>query len=268
MHHLKFDHAIITVFDLETAMKDFSAAGFTVFFGGEHKGGYTHNALIVFADGGYLELIAPTDPTLLLSDARKAGGNFLSIFKAGEGFAGYVFHTNDIAVEVERLRAHDLHIDQPKSGGRQRADGKQLEWQSAMFAGTTTPFYITDVTPRELRVPADTEKTTHANRVSGAAGIVVVVPDINAGAAKYQTMLQLEPMSGASIADAKTAKFIMNDFTVTLAAPDETDGPIARHLEQRGETPYLLQLRTNESASMRILDLALTHAARIEIEKG
>ncbi len=252
MHHLKFDHAIIAVFDLETAMKDFSAAGFTVFFGGEHKGGHTHNALIVFADGGYLELIAPTDPALFSSDAREAGGNFLSVFKAGEGFVGYVFQTTDIAMEVERLRAHDLPIDLPKSGGRQRADGQQLKWQAAMFPGTTTPFYIADVTPRELRVPADTDKTTHANGVSGVAGIVVTVPDINALTEQYQKMLQLEPLSGASIVDAKTVEFVINNFTVTLAAPDETDSPIARYFEQRGETPYLLQLRTNESASTRI----------------
>jgi len=179
-------------------------------------------------------LIAPTDPALLSSDAVEMEGNFLSVFKTGEGFVGYVFHTTDIAMEVERLRAHDLPIDLPKSGGRQRADGQQLEWQAAMFPGTTTPFCIADVTPRELRVPADTDKTTHANGISGAAGIVAAVPDINAGATKYQKMLQLEPLSGASIVDAKTAEFVINDFTVILAAPDETDSPIVRHFEQRG----------------------------------
>ena len=52
------DHIVILVTDLQTAIDDYRALGFTVTFGGEHADGNTHNALVPFADGSYFELIA------------------------------------------------------------------------------------------------------------------------------------------------------------------------------------------------------------------
>jgi hypothetical protein len=56
------DHVVIVVRDLAQASADFAAAGFTVTPGGEHADGATHNALIPFADGAYIELIAFKEP--------------------------------------------------------------------------------------------------------------------------------------------------------------------------------------------------------------
>src|SRR5439155_20766639 len=55
---LQLDHLVIRVHDLDQAVKDFTALGFTVTLGGEHPGWGSRNALIPFADGSYLELIA------------------------------------------------------------------------------------------------------------------------------------------------------------------------------------------------------------------
>ena len=52
------DHIVILVADLDRAQAEYAAAGFTVVPGGEHAGGLTHNALVAFADGTYLELLA------------------------------------------------------------------------------------------------------------------------------------------------------------------------------------------------------------------
>src|SRR5690349_16737047 len=57
------DHVVILVQDLDTASADYTDLGFTVVPGGEHTGGATHNALIAFADGTYLELIAFKRPS-------------------------------------------------------------------------------------------------------------------------------------------------------------------------------------------------------------
>ena len=51
------DHIVIAVPDLDVARKSYEALGFTVVPGGRHPVG-THNALIAFADGAYVELIA------------------------------------------------------------------------------------------------------------------------------------------------------------------------------------------------------------------
>ena len=59
---LQLDHLVILVRDLESAIADYTALGFTVQRGGTHADGATHNALVGFADGSYLELIAFLKP--------------------------------------------------------------------------------------------------------------------------------------------------------------------------------------------------------------
>ncbi len=54
---LAVDHIVIMVPDLNAAIRDYTELGFTVIPGGSHPAG-THNALIAFADGAYIELIA------------------------------------------------------------------------------------------------------------------------------------------------------------------------------------------------------------------
>ena len=51
----QFDHAVIFVSDLEKAIADFADLGFDVVRGGSH--GSTENALIIFANQTYLELL-------------------------------------------------------------------------------------------------------------------------------------------------------------------------------------------------------------------
>ena len=55
---LSLDHIVILVDELEAAITHYEALGFTVQRGGTHADGATHNALVGFADGSYLELIA------------------------------------------------------------------------------------------------------------------------------------------------------------------------------------------------------------------
>ena len=55
---LALDHIVIAVHNLEAAIADYRAMGFQVLVGGQHPGRTSHNALIVFADGAYLEIIA------------------------------------------------------------------------------------------------------------------------------------------------------------------------------------------------------------------
>ena len=52
------DHIVIVAQDLNVVIASYAAAGFTVAPGGTHADGATHNALIVFADDTYIELIA------------------------------------------------------------------------------------------------------------------------------------------------------------------------------------------------------------------
>ena len=55
---LSIDHIVIAVADLDAAVRDYTALGFTVLPGGEHPRG-SRNALVVFADGAYLAATRP-----------------------------------------------------------------------------------------------------------------------------------------------------------------------------------------------------------------
>jgi catechol 2,3-dioxygenase-like lactoylglutathione lyase family enzyme len=56
------DHVVIAVNDLDRAVADYQSLGFTVYPGGVHHGGVSHNALIVFEDGPAAKAF---DPKLL-----------------------------------------------------------------------------------------------------------------------------------------------------------------------------------------------------------
>jgi catechol 2,3-dioxygenase-like lactoylglutathione lyase family enzyme len=258
---LVFDHAIILVHDLEKATSDYRALGFNVFFGGEHVGGKTHNALIVFQDGTYLELLAPTDPALLENIDPNDRANFLFMFARGEGFGGYAMCASDLQAEVDRMQARGLSVNLRPPNGRARPDGQQLRWRSAMFEGTMTPFFIQDDTPRNLRVTDDSAQTLQPNGVTGVAGIMVASNNLNNEIVRYSAILDAPPQQQ----DATTADFALGGTTITLAVPAGDESDVGDYLTQRGEVPYKLWLWTNNGDKAGALDSVSTHGAHIEL---
>ncbi len=190
---LKFDHAVILVHDLEQAAVDYRTLGFNVFYGGQHADGKTHNALIVFQDGSYLELLAPTDPALLNHIDPTDRSNFLFMFERGEGVGGFALQSDDLAADTAAMRERGLDVQMSPPGGRTRPDGTALHWQSAMLSGTMTPFFIQDLTPRNLRVPDDADKARHENGVKSVIALNVPTHDLEAGIGYYQAILGQPP---------------------------------------------------------------------------
>jgi hypothetical protein len=161
---LKLDHAIIAVADLDPAVEDYRALGFTVIYGGRHASGATHNALICFQDGTYLELLAPTgDP------AQPGAPDYSPLVLHGEGLVGYALLSTDLTADAEALRSRGVQVGEISEGRRLRKDGIELHWRTATIDGGMSPFLIEDITPRHLRVPDDLTTITHANGVSGIA---------------------------------------------------------------------------------------------------
>ena len=184
---LTLDHVVILVGDLEQAIAGYSALGFTVQRGGTHADGATHNALVGFADGSYLELIAFIRPK---PDHRWGGW----AARGHSGFIDYALLPSSVGAVVDRARVAGLVYQGPSDGGRQRLDGEVLRWQTGTPPTSELPFLCGDITPRSLRV-VEGNVRVHANGVSGIASITVLVADLPASVARYQALLGAAPAS-------------------------------------------------------------------------
>jgi hypothetical protein len=158
------DHVVYVARDLAATVEDYRRRGFTVTPGGEHAGGVTHNALVCFADGSYLELVAfrRPDPTHRWWRHASTGG-----------FADFAVLSDDLAEDLSALK--DLVVREAAEGGRTRPDGVSLRWRAA-FLRAPLPFIIEDLTPRDLRVPGG-DAARHANGITGVATLNVAARD-------------------------------------------------------------------------------------------
>jgi hypothetical protein len=255
------DHVVILVSDLTSASADYTAFGFTVVPGGEHAGGATHNALVVFADDSYLELIA-----FKRSAPEHHWWRHVAL---GEGIIDFALLPSMIEADIAAARERGLTIEGPYEGGRLRPDGERIAWQTGRASTADLPFLCGDVTPRALRVPGGAIRQ-HANGASGIASVLVAVADLGASATRYRALLGVPEREavqvGAAPPGTRAAAFMLGAAEITLAMPGEAlDSPLRERLMQRGEGPFALTLRTSAQAAPISLDLARTHGARIEM---
>ena len=210
---LHFDHAIILVKDLYKGIEHYKKAGFNPFFGGVHAGGKTHNALIVFADGTYLELLAPTRPELLDNLDPNDHSSFLFLLAQGEGLGGFALFSDNLPADVEAMQARGFDVVLKPTNGRARPDGQELRWRTATRDNDSmTPFFIQDETPRNLRVPDDEATTTQKNGIRRIAGLTIAVPDLVTAIQQYQQITGLE---NSSVSE-NTARLLLDNVKLIL----------------------------------------------------
>ena len=186
----QIDHVVVVVPNLETAVHSAESAGFTVVPGGSHAGGVTHNALIIFRDGTYIELIAflvePEDQHY-----------FSKRHRLGSGLAEFALLSTNLAEDVAAIQRRGVPFPPPTHLGRERPDGVRLNWRMSLPATVHPergfPFLIEDTTNRSLRVPSSARETTHANGAIGVAGVSVVVSDLETAAPEYRAILDAPP---------------------------------------------------------------------------
>ncbi|WP_225772219.1 VOC family protein [Inquilinus sp. Marseille-Q2685] len=241
---LSLDHVVIAVRDLERTVADYQALGFTVVPGGEHTHGASRNALIVFADGAYVELIAFRRPNPEFRWWRV-------LSEAGDGLVDFALLPGDIAADVAAAKARGLELEGPTDGGRLRPDGQRLEWRTARAATSDLPFLCGDVTPRQLRVP-EGDVRRHPNGALGIAGIEIAVADAGVSARRYGALLGTAVDPGAPVA-------LGDGQSVRLLGPDRAGAALAT----RGEGPVSLTLRVAPGSATGDLDPARTQGVRI-----
>jgi len=261
-----FDHIVIAVNDLEQTIADYTAAGFTVTPGGEHKGGASRNALVTFQDGAYFELIA-------FAPDKPHATHWRQTLAKGEGLVDYALRAHDLAQEARDLRAAGLDANDPVDGGRIRPDGQRIDWQTLRIGSgrgpSPLPFYCHDVTDRSLRVPGG-EAALHANGVTGVAGITVVVVDLEDSSKEFQALTGHEGDDVQSPIDgvARARRFAVGNAWIELVEPSPGGSALRTYLEQRGQLPYEVTLTAPGGRGELLSARSNTHGARIRVTEG
>jgi catechol 2,3-dioxygenase-like lactoylglutathione lyase family enzyme len=266
---LGIDHVVILVNDLSTAIEDYSSLGFTVTLGGQHQGGATHNALITFSDGSYLELIA-SRPNVAAPQAQALSADpghlpsptlehrFARLRGIGEGLIDFALRSESLPNQIELAARRGLRLSPPLSGGRIRPDGQKLSWLISLPESSDLPFLIQDLNTRSLRVPGG-EAATHANGAQGIAEITVGVSDLPAARIRY------EALSGnPSYISVRRAPYCFgfHGGVVSLVSGD-VDPEVDDYIAAGTDRPYSISLSSRHNGIPSRIDARRSHQARI-----
>ena len=246
------DHLVVVVQDLAQASSDYEQLGFTVVPGGQHPVG-SHNALIAFRDGSYLEIIA------FYRDA--VDHRWWDPLRKGERPVDLGFQTDDLRGDTEKLRAAGVAINNPVPWSRKRPDGYELKWLLSLATGShrgVAPFLIEDVTPRDERLPRQFE---HPNGIVGIDKVTVAVGELAPIEKWYGALLD---KSGTSIVaddlNAEGLRFKVGPHAVEFLTPRGAASPLIGWLRQFGPSPYAAFLK---GRGRETLDPHLTHGAHL-----
>jgi catechol 2,3-dioxygenase-like lactoylglutathione lyase family enzyme len=246
------DHLVIVVKDLAQASRDYEQLGFTVVLGGQHPVG-SHNSLIAFQDGSYLEIIA--------FFRHAVDHRWWDPLQKGERLVDFCFQTDDLRGDTEKLRAAGVAINNPVPWSRKRPDGYELKWLLSLATGShrgVAPFLIEDVTPRGERIPRQFE---HSNRIVGIDKVTVAVGELAPIEKWYGALLG---KSGTAITDddlgAEGLRFEVGPHAVEFFTPRDAASPLIDWLRQFGPSPYSAVLK-DRGGELKPLDLNLTHGA-------
>lgn len=217
------DHIVIAVHSLERAIASYRGLGFSVIVGGRHAVG-SHNALIGFADGSYIELLSfyeesPAHPWWDLLQRR------------GGGLIDFCLASDDIRADHRAFQAHGVDAGELSAGGRARPDGYQVEWiNNKVGAGWQglIPFIIEDVTPRDQRLPQERE---HANGVSGINTVTLAAADVARCAEVMAAVLAVEadPVEDEGL-DATGVRLALGGQALEYLRPSSDRGPLSAHI--------------------------------------
>ena len=174
------DHLVLFVDDLTTAITRFESKGFTVTPGGTN--GPTHNALIVFSNDTYIEVIAlqSSRARLMMRSLRYVGvlalrrwlkrdlqTRLLDWMSGPQGLIDLCFRGAELNEISHSSPLSRIGLTDPVQFKRHRPDGLVVQWTLRGASNRRQPFFIQDATPIGYRIPTG-DVRTHPN---GALGI-------------------------------------------------------------------------------------------------
>ncbi len=258
----RFDHAVIAVRDLESAMRHYWRLGFDVSHGGRHPGRGTHNAIIRFGLD-YLELLSVYNEKEAVAGGENGQALVDFLHRQDNSLLGYAVATANIAEDGDRLRQAGLDAEGPFAGQRLRPDNRLLSWRLLLPRGKSWrqawPFLIQWDVPDEQRLAWE-RPGLHANTAASVAGLGLAVRDLHGAIHLYQEQLGFSVHSAPEVTEpvGARARFSLGACTIDLLAASADDS-MGQVLEDLGEGPVELTL------SVRDLDRARAVLAQSKV---
>ncbi|MGA7568249.1 MAG: VOC family protein [Terriglobales bacterium] len=240
---LELDHVSVCGSNLDAMRQDFTDVGLTPDLGGPHGNGITQMAMIGFADGTYIELIAPIKP------GASAGSDWAKFMSDDGVTCAWAVTSNVLLQEVDRLKKAGIPVAAPEPGSRKRPDGMSVEWTTANVGsgtpGSTLPFIIEDKTPRAWRVQPSA--SVQGAPVTGIENVVLGVSNLDAAIALFRKAYGwADPLVETQKDFGRMAYF--PGEPVILAAPTG-GGWLSEHISKFGESPVAYLLNTSDSSA-------------------
>ena len=255
----KFDHLVIYVSNLEEAITDFTDLGFEVSRGGAH--GATENALIIFSNQVYIELLAwvPVWYTPLLRTVNRLGilqwladrkgtiyCRLLNWVTGPQGPVDWCVRVDDLAAQLGSWKNAEMNVLKSEQFSRKRVDGQILRWYLGGTRSFDLPFMLEDITPIDMRIPPLTEGA-HPN---GALALEQI-----------QFRVNNKATSNALAAEFLSPEFFAQDKQTTTFGM----GAVKVSFEQR-PMPCKVSLTVSCSGSQtHPLDIGKSHGIQIEL---
>jgi hypothetical protein len=247
----QLDHVIILVSSLSD-VEAYRYAGFQVISGGKHADGLTENVLVVLPDGVYLELIAFCETTT--KEQREAhwwGDKSPGLIDWSIAESG----GKTLREEIEGNLAYAT----PQEGGRLNPEGQAIQWEVVFPVKGVRgrlPFYCSDKTPREWRVP--TSKSSHENGVAGVRQLVLVTTSSRMSDYVADLSLILGKSHQGSSTDGQTQTFSITsprggEVSIVLKTP--THEREQEWLDRNGEGLYSIELESASGGNIPLLKL-------------
>ncbi|KAK7708430.1 hypothetical protein SLS57_009012 [Botryosphaeria dothidea] len=180
---IQLDHIVILLSHQELLDPPaWITSNFTLSPGGRHADGKTENKLILFQDATYIELIAfiDDDPTNKhghwWGDKRYGVIDWALTSPTVETTSRAAADLHDWKSKQENGALAELAYAQPRRGGRRKPDGQEIAWFVTFPQGAKrglAPFWCHDITPRQQRVPAESQGLQHPCGAIGISNIAV-----------------------------------------------------------------------------------------------
>lgn len=252
------DHIVILVPDLQGGIQAFSSLGFNVVPGGAHQS--TENALVVFEDKTYLELLAlkKTWSRWLIRFAAKSGilkaaarrntdirWRLLAWMTQEYGSIDWCLRVSDVDQTLMNWRSGDLESLGSQKFSRERPDGQIARWVLGSLKDRDLPFLLADISEMGLRVPLS--EARHPNGVTGIHKIWISSPDLRQAADRFDRCFRTDPSHSEN---AKS--YSIGGKRVQLVDQNHHSGKIAIELSSAGDKAIALDKAKTFGATISI----------------